>query len=295
MKTVVTNIIPVHRFLANDLAFDIAVLSEYEVPKKGERHKPHRHTYYEIFVFTKGGGKHMIDFVDYPIVENSLHFISPGMVHIIQRNQACAGYVITFPEEFFSLVNRQDLLDQISLYTHYQQTPIVKCTEEKMFDIKYIVNQMISVYNGAELMKDELIRAYLSVLLIEAERVHTRMEVISDQKRVVNDKVHQFRKLIDEHFIEIRSVGEYAEKLNLTTKALTLFIKKHTGLTPGEHINHRVVIEAKRLLLNTDLSVKEIAFALNFDDPAYFGRFFKKEEKITPYQFRKQMSQKYQN
>jgi len=90
-------------------------------------------------------------------------------------------------------------------------------------------------------------------------------------------------------------VSEYAAKLNLTSKTLTQFIKKNTGLTPIEHINNRVLIEGKRLLMNTDLSVKEISFSLSFDDPAYFGRFFKRHEKTTPQLFRQHMRKKYHN
>ncbi|MBP9179784.1 MAG: helix-turn-helix domain-containing protein [Bacteroidia bacterium] len=295
MSTNKTQNIPLHSFTRKDFAFDISVLSEYNDMMKGKGKKPHRHTYYEIFIFTKGGGSHMIDFVNYPIVANSLHFISPGMVHIVQRNAACTGYVITFPEEFFGLVKRQDFLHQINLYNQYRQTPVIKCNKLSIQKILQSVKEILHEYNGNGVLREELIRAYLSILLIDAERLLSVTEVVSEQKQVVHNRVKTFRKLVEDYFLEWRSVSEYAAKLNLTSKTLTQFIKKNTGLTPIEHINNRVLIEGKRLLMNTDLSVKEISFSLSFDDPAYFGRFFKRHEKTTPQLFRQHMRKKYHN
>lgn len=287
--------IPLHSFSRKDFAFDISVLSDYSDLKKDKGKKPHRHTYYEIFIFTKGGGNHMIDFVHYPILTNSLHFISPGMVHIIQRTKACTGYVITFPEEFFGIVKRQDFLQRINLYNHYLQTPVVKCNKVSIKKIVLLVNEILKEFNSSGVMREEKIRAYLSILLIDAERLIAPYEAVSEQKQFVHNRVKSFQKLVDEHFLEWRSILEYASKLNLTSKTLTQFIKKNTGQTPIEHINNRVLMEAKRLLMNTDLSVKEISFTLNFDDPAYFGRFFKRYEKTTPQLFRQNMRKKYHN
>ena len=83
--------------------------------------------------------------------------------------------------------------------------------------------------------------------------------------------------------------------MGVTAKQLNQILVRHTGMNPTEHINIQMLVEAKRLLVNTDRSIKEIAFQLYFDDPAYFGRFFKNQTGLTPNQFRSNMRKKYQN
>ncbi len=287
--------IPLHQFSKKQFAFDIEVLNNHVDLNTKKNQKAHRHNYYEIFVFTRGGGSHMIDFKEHPIISNSLHFISPGMVHVIKRKPACTGYVITFPEELFTLVNQQSFIQQISLYHNHDQTPIVKCKKPLFNRLITLVEQLLSEYQSSKPMKEDYIRACLKLLIIESERIFNYSQKQTNYNSTSNDKVQLFRKLMDEHFLSIKSINEYAAHVHLSPKAFTQLIKKHTGITPIEHLNNRMLIEAKRLLLNTDKNIKEIAFALNFEDPAYFGRFFKKLEKTTPLDFRNKMRDKYHN
>jgi AraC-like DNA-binding protein len=93
--------------------------------------------------------------------------------------------------------------------------------------------------------------------------------------------------MINEYYLSKRSLTDYAQLLNITPKHLTKSVKKATGKTPSELITDKLVLEAKVLLKNTSLSVSEIAYQLNFEDPTYFNRFFKKQTSQTPSLFRK--------
>jgi AraC-like DNA-binding protein len=112
----------------------------------------------------------------------------------------------------------------------------------------------------------------------------------SDQDMAVFIKFHA---LLETGFIARTSVAAYAAQMVMTTKALNACIKKISGKTCIEFINERLLTEAKRLLLYTDMSAKEIAYALNFQDNSYFTKFFTQRQHQSPSAFRTYWEEKY--
>ncbi|RZJ89724.1 MAG: AraC family transcriptional regulator [Chryseobacterium sp.] len=96
-----------------------------------------------------------------------------------------------------------------------------------------------------------------------------------------------FLQLIEEHYLNLRFPKEYAEILYITPNHLNALCKDLAGIPAGDLIRARIILESKRLLINLNLSIAEIAERLNFKDNSYFNRFFKKYEGITPEKFRK--------
>ena len=97
-----------------DIAFHIyevkgKVIQNSEYPHKTEQ--PHRHAYYEICIFVNGAGSHMIDFKTFDIKSHSIHFLTPGQVHRISREENYHGFLLVFSREFYSLgIQDEDLL-----------------------------------------------------------------------------------------------------------------------------------------------------------------------------------------
>ena len=108
-----------------------------------------------------------------------------------------------------------------------------------------------------------------------------------------NRIVRQFKSLIDENFVNSTQVTQYADMLYVTPGHLNDLIKTVTGKTAKQIIDERRILEAKRLLFWGEHSVKEIAGRLNFEDDAYFNRFFKKHTGNTPALFQKTIREKY--
>jgi AraC-like DNA-binding protein len=100
--------------------------------------------------------------------------------------------------------------------------------------------------------------------------------------------LQSFRKLIDQNFNTLRLPKDYAALLYITPNHLNALCNDMLGIPAGEVIRNRVILEAKRLLVNLDLTVTAIADKLNFADNSYFTRFFKKYTGQTPEEFRKQ-------
>jgi AraC-like DNA-binding protein len=95
-----------------------------------------------------------------------------------------------------------------------------------------------------------------------------------------------FFHLIENHYKENRKVESYAEEIGISAKHLAYVIKKTTGKYPSEWLENYVLLESKKLLRNTDLSVQEISYDLNFSTPSHFGKFFKSQTGMTPKKFR---------
>jgi AraC family transcriptional activator of pobA len=98
----------------------------------------------------------------------------------------------------------------------------------------------------------------------------------------------EFRRLIEQHYRDKKNVSDYAGLLHMTPVCLNALSKSMSGLTAGEQIRGYIIVEAKRLLHNTELSAKEIAHRLGFEDAPYFSRFFKKYTSQTLLEFREQ-------
>lgn len=103
---------------------------------------------------------------------------------------------------------------------------------------------------------------------------------------MVSDLLVRFDELVDHQFTQLRLVKRYADQLNITERRLQQLTLAATGKTPKQLIDARVVLEAKRLLKHTDESVKAIGFALGFEEPTNFIRFFRQNAKQTPAEFR---------
>lgn len=108
---------------------------------------------------------------------------------------------------------------------------------------------------------------------------------INDYQSVL---IHNFQDLIEKYYKEKKLSKEYAELLYITPNHLNALCKDVLGFSSGELIRNRIILEAKRLLVNKNITINEIAYLLNFKDSSYFVKFFKKYTNFTPDQFRKQ-------
>lgn len=244
----------------------------------------HRHNYYEIFIFEQGGGTHHIDFNSFPILPQSIHFISPGQVHLVQREKGSSGKVIVFSRDFFL---QNSLLEQMPFFNNYSIHPILNLSSSQFVPCQQLVEQIDVEYKEQQQFHETALRSYLTVLLINCKRCF--------EASLQNPKLHlskdyqlyqRFKTLLEQKFREWHQVNDYAKELLVTDKYLSSISKKLVGQTGIQLIHQRIVLEAKRLLVHSNLSSKEIAYFLNFEDPAYFSKFFKRNTGLTPNVFK---------
>ncbi len=270
-------------------------ISNTEYPHKTDQ--PHRHTYYEICVFVNGAGRHEIDFKTFDILSHSIHFLTPGRVHLISREKHYHGYLMVFSRDFYDLGTMdQDLLSDFPFFNNNTPEPILNLHEEEFDQLLTLVNMIKSeqVKNGY--FTRELLRSYLHLFLLKCKEFYYHN--FTDKAKWLGPRfemVKRFKNLVEENFQKYHYVKNYAALMNVTPATLNKEIKAMTDENASDFIHNRISLEIKRLLMHTDLSNKEIAYRLNFGDPSYFNRFFRKRTSMTPSVFRSKMKKKYQN
>jgi AraC family transcriptional regulator, transcriptional activator of pobA len=286
-------IIPIHNLQVKNLKrenFDIIQLNG-EQDKDYDSVIPHRHNFYELMVFDEGDGKHEIDFNEYPIEKNSVHFVSPTQVHRL-KSAAAKGHVICFSEEFITLEARSSFLELFPYYDFHCYSPTIKLCTETFNDLRKSLDVLKENFSKDSFLKDDIVRCHLQIILLKIKEFFLINDLrTTHQISSTNSKILQFKKLIDVNYIKHFSAFQYAQNLNISPNYLNSICKKETGKTATELVHERLLLESKRLLYSTRLSIKEISGHLNFDSDAYFVRFFKKEVGKTPLDFRNSFSQ----
>ncbi len=248
--------------------------------------KPHGHDFYLVLLITKGSGSHYIDHKTYKVEPGTFFIVSPGQVHCWDLSNQTDGYVMFFKKEYFLLDFNHDKLTKLPFLKSSSSVPYLKLNDGEFDVFKDLCVKINLEYQNGKYKHHEMIRLFLNVLFVELSRVYER----DKGERTVYSydlmQLNRFEILIDEYFKEHRSLICYAEEMNISLKQLSYLCKKTIGKKPSEIILDRIVLEAKRLIVHTDLSISSIASELNYSDNSYFTRFFKKECGVTPDQYR---------
>jgi AraC family transcriptional regulator, transcriptional activator of pobA len=279
--------------------YDICNLSQFKqedilvsrfAPYLAQHHNlylAHKHTFYHLVLFTEGGGTHAIDFEQFKVQPYQIYFMIPGQVHSWSFQGRVDGYVINFSQAFLqSFLLKPDYLDQFTFLTGNVKDAVVNLPAAAQPTVVQLFEQLVSESGQEQPMAADVIRALLVQLLVSISRLSVQQSVRHQVNNYNYTLLKSFQKLIEQHYTQLRLPKDYAELLYITPNHLNALCKDMLGLPAGEVIRSRIVLEAKRLLVNLELNVSEIAARLNFDDNSYFTKFFKKQTGLTPEKFR---------
>lgn len=247
---------------------------------------PHRHGYYHLLWMTEAQGTHMVDFETFEVRPHSVFFISPGQLHAWISSTKPHGFVINVSTEFFSrMFPRADDIAKFPFFHAIGSVPAVYLSPAQHDELLPLLQVIEREYRDRKLGRFDVIRSYLLILLTQLRRLYPIEDGLprSDPYYALTRRL---TLLIEERYLQFDTVGQYAQALNVSERQLNEALKRTMGRTVSRLVQERIALEAKRLLSNTVLSTAEIAFQLNFDDPAYFTRFFKKHTDHTPGAFR---------
>lgn len=277
-----------HKDEPDKLQFEIYSLKEF-LGKSTGHIKPHSHSFYQIVWFMSGNGKHYVDFNEYEVNENSLFFVSKGQIHHFDSN-TYEGYIIHFNESFIAdNENYVNIFLNHNIFHSFEKEPFFKINKTDTKELHNIVNQMhVEMWTPGQFAHVEYLKHLLHLFLILIQRFGVRRDC---DDLSINNPTHthfiKFRKLLEDNYHTIHIVNEYAGLLNISSKTLSNCTKEISRQTPLEIINNRILLEARRLLAYSDKNVNEIGFALGFEDPSYFAKFFKRQMKMLPTDYRK--------
>jgi AraC family transcriptional regulator, transcriptional activator of pobA len=262
-------------------------VSSYEdaEPDYLKRVEPHKHTYYEIIFIVAGKGRHIIDFTEYPFKGPCLFLLQPGHVHQIIKFSQTKGYVVKFSESFLEVSNGVENAHlKNEVFDNIQAKPVVHPDKAMFATLEELVMQMRKEYKRTGDLSRRILISYLTIFLLQIAKAKG-----CDTDIRVNPRValfRNFKKLVEECYAREHSVEFYANALHSTVRSLNTLVRENAGRTAKELINDRILLEAKRLLYNGSWTIKEIAFQIGFDDPAYFSRFFSKQAGVSALSFR---------
>lgn len=238
----------------------------------------HRDDYYIVALLTAGSAALEIDFERIELHPGQILIVSPMQVHRKPpHEQWCAdGWMLAFAPEFLSEAEVR-ALDEYSISPH----PLSP-GQAVVSDIVTLCS-MLERNSGDDNISAALASAIKSIVLT----------AIGKSDRAVTDRYMAitlaFRKLLDTHLATEKSPAAYASMLNISEVYLNEAVKGATGLSVGAYLRSRVIVQAKRLLAYTSMSVKEIAYTLGYNDYAYFSRFFRKSTGLSPTMYAKNL------
>lgn len=250
-------------------------------------HTPHRHSFYHLVLFTKGKGTHSIDFEQFAVKPYQIYFMSPGQVHSWHLEGAVDGYIVHFNEVLFtSFLQNGRYLDRFPFFSGNSRDGVCQLPAAVQDTITSLFESMLEEAKEVRVPNLDMVRLKLLELFITIDRncFSKKERSIPPQKLTL---LRSFQQLIDRHFRTMKLPKEYAGLLYVTPNHLNALCQDLVGKTAGDLIRDRVLLEAKRLLTNANMTITEIAYELNFQDNSYFNRFFKKNIGLTPDQFRK--------
>ncbi len=229
----------------------------------------HRHNYFELICFEKGGGKQLIDFKENQIRDYSAYLIHPNQIHLLSRKPKSKGFLFQFyPDQIIS--------SEISVYnTFYDlETPVFFEDNERLFNVLKDYKSLFELESRNSKKSNFYL---LNSMLLDLIRP-TQINPSSDSGR----DIYKFKKLLEKKYKEFHKVSEYADELNVSAKKLLSLTTKHFDKSPLKMIHNRLFLEAKRLLIFQALSIKEIGFELGFSDASSFSNFIKSKSGVSP-------------
>ncbi|WP_046242634.1 helix-turn-helix domain-containing protein [Hymenobacter terrenus] len=246
----------------------------------------HRHNFFLILVLREVVGHHQIDFQEYPLSKNRIYFIGVGQVHALQA-ASLEGWLIAFDPAFLDTQELgADPFSAATLFNNWQRQPYIDLTPDNAPAFEALLLLLVQEYEREDACP-QLMRNYLRAFLLNAERISNTQGGVSIPS-LAQTYTQRLQELIEQHYTRQQPVAFYADQLGLSSKRLNDYTRRTLGKSVTQLLHHRLLVESKRLLLYSTLTVKEIAYSIGFEDPAYFSRFFKKQTTQYPERFRQE-------
>jgi len=272
------------------LEFEMFNISDLYKKYKKVHTVPHRPDFYQIIWIQEGKATYEVDFNLINLSRNSLLFIPKNGVNLFDKNDIYEGRIIAFTDNFFckeqedmNFLNTTILFHDLYEISHINSEPSNEIFSE-LFELMY------KEYNSSnDKFHYDILRNYLHLFLLQSEREKRKQGFKEIKPGADLSYLMLFKEVLEKRFKKYRSINRYASELSIPVNRLNKASFQTIGKSPKQLIDERILLEAKRLLAHSTLSIKEIAFELGFDEPTNFIKYFRKHNHITPAEFRQKM------
>ncbi len=252
----------------------------------GWKFRQHQHhNLYQFFYIIEGGGYALIEGQKKALTDNIVIGVPPMTIHGFNFQPGTKGWVLTIPDVYLQNILKDNLL----LLEHISQKVVSHCENISLQrDLQYLFTSISTEHAEMKSAHGLTLRCLATVLITKISRIHSHKEnypsKITSQKQIL---LREFQNLINIKFREWRSVAEYACELNITPTHLNRICRAILDISASELLYERSLLEAKRLLIYTSMTIAEISYELGYCDPAHFSKFFHNKINQKPTDFRK--------
>ncbi len=271
--------------------------AEFDIVKLGELfkrttldHSPFDHhliEFYAIIIIEDGAGEHTIDFVDYSYQKGAILTIRKDQIHKFIKNDAVKGRLLLFTDNFLlAYLEELEVLKSLQLFNELLGVPKIQLSEEELSELLSLIQRLDKEYFQ---INDDyslgIIRSELHILIAKLYRIKSDKNQIIHNRKYLKEFI-AFQNLVEQHAKKHSKVKDYAKMLGVSTKTLNTYTKEIVNKSAKELIDDIYTKQIKRLLINTEWSIKEIAYTSGFEETTNFYKYFKRQTQLTPEQFR---------
>ncbi|MEL7532215.1 MAG: helix-turn-helix transcriptional regulator [Bacteroidota bacterium] len=249
--------------------------------------KPHLVEFYLIIMVLEGHGKHFIDFQEYEYRVGSILTIRKDQIHQFVKSEV-KGYMLLFTDDFLvSYLDKLESLKALHLFNELLGIQKLQFEPSAFSVITELVERIKKEYFQInDTYSQGVIRSELHILLTQLYRHKASLNPQVYPKKYLQEFL-QLQELIEKHCQHTQKVNDYAEMMSLTSRTLNNICHSIVKKSAKKLIDEIAITQIKRLLINTELSVKEVAYSSGFEETTNFFKYFKRHTLNTPEQFRK--------
>ncbi|TDQ08894.1 AraC family transcriptional regulator [Pedobacter metabolipauper] len=255
---------------------------------------PNRRQFFKIFHMTAGTGILTVGLHQYILGPGDIAFLHPDEIMSWQTTSEDTGghFCLIHPRYFED--DADHVLHSLRTYPYFKASKaVIRLTDSQSASINQYFESIMKEEKGSNDDKKQAILLHLQMILLEAKRAGKNLADIQVPESY--GYIYGFLSLLESAFqvkgpnvtVKIKTAAEFADQLNIHPNYLNALVKEQTGRTLREHIQERMLYEAKALLIQTDWDISNISNGLGFSGHAAFTSFFKKKEHISPSIFRK--------
>ncbi len=228
----------------------------------------------------------MVDKTLFKLKKNQIIFLTE--FHKIDCIEFETARMVRFNQPFFCIINHDNEVGSKGLlFFGASDIPIVTIEESMVreFDISWEI--FCSEIQKVDILQRDMLQSLLKRMLILSVRILRKSNNFNKLENSQSDIIREFNYLVESHFAEHHDVAFYASRLNKSPKTLSNLFSIVSERAPLNIIHDRIMMHAKKQINYSNLSIKEIAYELGYDNIQTFSRFFKSKEGISPVHYRK--------
>lgn len=239
-----------------------------------------------VLWFTEDNSEFLIDGKPYEFQQNDLLFMTE--FHQIEVLKIQSVRFVRFNRPFYCVIDNSETGCKGALFFGASQVPRIHLPAEELEKFEILWRMFCIEMESNDHLQIEMLQMMLKRYLILSMRLYTRQHTEGKNEQEL-EMVREFNFLIEQHFRKKHTVAEYSDLLNRSPKTLSNLFAKAGLKTPIQYIHERILLEARRMLIYSDKTVKEIAFELGYMDIQSFSRFFKNHEGLPPSEFKEKI------